>query len=357
VRAATRKVCMGQHGSFDRGDLSPVDRPIGRTVAGACFGRGATKKAASPKDVGNAAGSVVSGAAPLLGVLVRVLVVEFGRGLAVGADGLQALQVLGVEDVVHEAVVPGLLRAHPVVAVGVVLDLVDALVGVEGQDLVEPLLQPHDLLGLDLDVGGLSLGPAHRLVDHDPRVGQAGAPAVLPGREQHRAHRGGEPDADRRHGRVHVLHRVVDPEAAVDDAARRVDVQVDFLLRRLALEVEELGDREVRDLVVDRRPDEDDALLQEAAEDVVGPLAARGLLDDHRDEPTHWLSAHPALVDVAGERRQALAEFDEVVGVGHGDSGIDGEYNGSCSGLLPPFGRANSSFRATAHRPPGKKKT
>jgi hypothetical protein len=51
--------------------------------------------------------------------------------------------------------------------------------------------------------------------------------------------------------------------------------------------VEELGDDQVRDLVVDRRAEKDDALVQEARVDVERALAARGLFDHHRNQRTH----------------------------------------------------------------------
>src|SRR3972149_3463604 len=59
---------------------------------------------------------------------------------------------------------------------------------------------------------------------------------------------------------------------------------MDVLLRILALEVEELGHHEVPDVVVDRRAEEHDALLQEPGVDVERTLAAAGLLDDDGDE-------------------------------------------------------------------------
>jgi hypothetical protein len=39
-------------------------------------------------------------------------------------------------------------------------------------DLVEPGPERQDLARLDLDIGGLALGAARGLVDHDPRIGQ-----------------------------------------------------------------------------------------------------------------------------------------------------------------------------------------
>jgi hypothetical protein len=48
--------------------------------------------------------------------------------------------------------------------------------------------------------------------------------------------------------------------------------------------VQELGDDQVRDLVVDRAAEEDDALVEQPRVDVELALAARRALDDHRDQ-------------------------------------------------------------------------
>ena len=90
--------------------------------------------------------------------------------------------------------------------------------------------------------------------------------------------------ADRLHVGRDVLHRVVDREAGVDDAAGAVDVERDVAVGVGGLEVQELRDDEVRDLVVDRLAEEDDPLVEQPAVDVERALAAPVLLDDHRDE-------------------------------------------------------------------------
>jgi len=54
---------------------------------------------------------------------------------------------------VDEAVVAGLARREPAVAVGVLLDLLDRLAGVVRGPLEQRLLDVQHLLGLDLDVG------------------------------------------------------------------------------------------------------------------------------------------------------------------------------------------------------------
>ena len=54
------------------------------------------------------------------------------------------------------------------------------------------------------------------------------------------------------------------------------------LLGVVGLEEQQLGDDDVRDVVVDRRAEEHDPVHEQPREDVVGPLAAAGALDDVR---------------------------------------------------------------------------
>src|SRR5215210_6769251 len=76
------------------------------------------------------------------------------------------------DDLVNQAVLLGLLRPHEEVAVHVAGDPVDVLAAVERDDLLQPLLQPEDLLRSDLDVRRRALEAAGRLVDHHRRVRQ-----------------------------------------------------------------------------------------------------------------------------------------------------------------------------------------
>ena len=164
--------------------------------------------------------------------------------------------------------------------------------GVLGHDLLEPPLEGDRLTGVDLDVRRLPLEAAPDLVDQDLGVRQRHPLSFRAAGEQERAHRHRDADADRLHVRLDELHRVVDREPVVDRAARRVDVDRDVLVRVLGLEVEELGDDQVRDLVVDGRAEEDDPLVEQARVDVERALAARGLLDHHRDQRAHGSSGH-----------------------------------------------------------------
>ena len=101
-----------------------------------------------------------------------------------------------------------------------VLDLLDALAGVLGQDPVEPVAGLEHFLGMDLHVRRLALKAAQRLVDHDARMRQREALALGAAGQQYRAHAGGLADADGADVRLDELHRVVDRKSGADHAAR-----------------------------------------------------------------------------------------------------------------------------------------
>ena len=139
-------------------------------------------------------------------------------------------------------------------------------------------------LRVDLDVGRLALEAAGDLVDQDLRVRQRHPLALGAAGQQQRAHAHRDADADRLHVGLDVLHRVVDREPRVHRPAGRVDVHRDVLVGVLGLEVDQLGDDEVGDVLGDRGAEEDDPLVEQPRVDVEGALAARGLLDHHRDQ-------------------------------------------------------------------------
>src|SRR5207248_11707059 len=70
------------------------------------------------------------------------------------ARGLwQAGQLARGYDLVDDPVILGFVGAHDEVPVGVLLNLLNRLAGVQGEHLVEEISHAEDLLGLQLDVG------------------------------------------------------------------------------------------------------------------------------------------------------------------------------------------------------------
>ncbi|EKF42791.1 prolipoprotein diacylglyceryltransferase [Nitratireductor indicus C115] len=185
------------------------------------------------------------------------------------------------KDLVDQTEIECFVSGHEVIAVERVLDGFVLLARVLDIDLVQPALQLDDILGMALDVGGLTLEAARRLMNHDARIGRRKAHILMAGAQKQRAHGGRLSDAQGRDRRTDELHRVVNRHARGDDTAGRIDVEGDLLLRVLRLEEEKLRADQRGHAVLYGTGQEDDALLQETRKDVVSPLAPVRLLDDH----------------------------------------------------------------------------
>lgn len=136
-------------------------------------------------------------------------------------------------------------------------------------------------------------------MDHNFGVREGKALALLTGREENRAHGSREADADGRDVRLDVVHRVENGEAGRDVAARGVDIERDVFFRVFRGEEEHLRDNEIRDVAIDRPAEENDALFEKAAIDIIRPLAHRRLFDNHRNQ--HLRFRHAGMVPKAGK--------------------------------------------------------
>ena len=121
-----------------------------------------------------------------------------------------------VAGVRSEAVVHGLGRSEPPVAVRILLDLLHGLAGVLSDELGHLLLDVQHLLGLDLDVRRGAADAAGGLVHHHPGVRGGIALTAGAGREQELAHR-------RRHAHGHGGDIVGHPLHGVEDRHSRGD--------------------------------------------------------------------------------------------------------------------------------------
>lgn len=192
-----------------------------------------------------------------------------------------------LEDVIYQTVLFGFGGCHEVIAFGILGDGVHLLAGVLGEDGVDHVAGALDFFRLDEDVCCLALGAAEGLVDHHTGIGEGITLAGCAACEQQSAHAGGLADDDGADRALDVLHGIVDGHARSDHAARGVDVEVDVGFGVFGFQKQQLGDDEVGDVVLDLSCEEEDALLEEAAVDIVGAFAAGGLLDYHRDKVGH----------------------------------------------------------------------
>ena len=185
---------------------------------------------------------------------------------------------------VDDAVFDGGACAHEIVAFEILFDPLHRLARVLCHNFVQAPLELQHFLGVNADIRRLALKTRAGLVHHDARMRQRKPFTLFAAGEQQRAHARGLADADRRHVTIDELHRVVNRQTGRNRTAGRVDVEMDVLVRILGLEEQQLRNHEVRHVILDRTDDEYDPLLEQPGVDIVRPLAARGLLDDHRDQ-------------------------------------------------------------------------
>ena len=175
---------------------------------------------------------------------------------------------LGRYHLINNSIIHRLLRRHEKVPITIGLNLILGLITVLRNISIQHLPNEQNLLGLDFNIGSLSLRPPERLMDHDTAVGKRASLAGSTGAQQKRSHAGSHAKAYGGDIAGNVLHGVVNGHAGTDTSPGTVDVECDILGGVLVGQVEELGNEDVGNFVVDALSEEDDAVLEEAGDDV-----------------------------------------------------------------------------------------
>ena len=195
--------------------------------------------------------------------------------------GIKKLLILGInEHLIDHAILLSLRGDHPIIAIGISLNAFEGLTGVVGDDSIEFLLKFEDLSSGDLDIRGLTLDATHRLMDHNTRVRESEALALLAGYEEHGSHRSSHTGADGRHVGIDILHSVIYAKAGIYRSAGRVDIEADILIGVDRIEIEELSLNDVSALIGDLSAEEDDAVHHQSREDIHLSHIELALLED-----------------------------------------------------------------------------
>src|SRR5690348_389566 len=123
------------------------------------------------------------------------------------------------DDARHHAVVDRFVGGHPMIAVDILVDPLDRLTGLLGDDPDQALAHAEDLARFDLDVGRHAPRAARRLVEQETGVGQTETPVLCSGEKDMR------PSARDPAGADHVDRDVVPDEPNhVMNRVARLDV-------------------------------------------------------------------------------------------------------------------------------------
>src|SRR5690554_542337 len=145
------------------------------------------------------------------------------------------LSLAFVQNAVDQTVFSCLICRHVIVPIGIPFDLIQRLASVLVENLIDPGTEIENLLGLDLNLTGLTLGTAQGLVDHNPGVGQGKSLALCSGAEQQGTHARSHPHTDCGNISFDVLDGIVDCQSRRDNSAWAVDIQVNVLVGILRL--------------------------------------------------------------------------------------------------------------------------
>mmetsp|Transcript_8699 Transcript_8699/g.25404 ORF Transcript_8699/g.25404 Transcript_8699/m.25404 type:complete len:226 (+) Transcript_8699:290-967(+) len=186
-------------------------------------------------------------------------------------EGRTRLALGRLHNLVDEAVLDGLLGAQVLRAGSIRHDLLRGLAGGRSDELAGHLAVREDLTGLDGNVRRLATRHGARLVQHDGRVRERAALALLALGEQHGSSAEGLAHAHSVDGRADVVDGVRDGKGLGLEAGhaairrhrtRGVDVKSDGPARVLVIEVQQLRDDELRHSRHKGHTDVHDAVVQ-----------------------------------------------------------------------------------------------
>src|ERR1700737_5053270 len=150
------------------------------------------------------------------------------------------------------------------------------------QNVDQPALELEHPLDRSLHIAGSTLSPAGNLVNHDIRVWQSVAFSLSASRQQNGSH--ARRDTHTIGGNIagHELHRIVNRETGGNGATRRINVKINITLRILHLQKQELGNNAVCYEIIDRSSDENDAIFEQSAINVIPSFLVAAPFDDCR---------------------------------------------------------------------------
>ena len=79
---------------------------------------------------------------------------------------------LSLDNLINNAIIQGLMGSHEEIPIRVLRNLLLSLITILRHVLIQAGLDKQNLLRLNLNICRLTLRPAQRLMDHNPRIGQ-----------------------------------------------------------------------------------------------------------------------------------------------------------------------------------------
>ena len=120
-------------------------------------------------------------------------------------------------------------------------------------------------------------------MDHHLSIGQGNALTLGTGGQQECTHTGSHTNADGRHIAFDILHGIIDCHACRDGTTGAVDVHLNVLVGILCLQIQQLRNYQAGSCIIHLFAQEDDAVVEQAGENIIRPLSPVGLLHNIRN--------------------------------------------------------------------------
>ena len=117
-------------------------------------------------------------------------------------------------------------------------------------------------------------------MDHDLCIGQSHSLSLGACAQQESTHGCRHAHGNGGHIALDILHGVINGHARRDAAAGAVDIKLNVLVGILGFQIQKLGNYQTGSGVVDFLRQENDAVVQQAGENVIAALSAAGLLNN-----------------------------------------------------------------------------
>mmetsp|Transcript_20055 Transcript_20055/g.41957 ORF Transcript_20055/g.41957 Transcript_20055/m.41957 type:complete len:273 (-) Transcript_20055:80-898(-) len=191
------------------------------------------------------------------------------------------MRCLGCDNLINDTVFNRLFGGHKEITIAILLDLVLWLIAVFSNVCIEHLTNEKDFLGLNFNISRLALGSSQRLMDHDTAVGQGTTLSLGTRSQQKSSHTGSHTKAHSVDIARNILHSIINCHTSRHGSPRAVNIEGDIFFRILIGKVQELGNKDICNFVIDTLSQEKDSILQKTTDHI--HLTIVGINHRHSD--------------------------------------------------------------------------
>mmetsp|Transcript_4297 Transcript_4297/g.6301 ORF Transcript_4297/g.6301 Transcript_4297/m.6301 type:complete len:218 (-) Transcript_4297:152-805(-) len=181
---------------------------------------------------------------------------------------------LGLDNFVNQSVIHSFVGGHEEISVGILCNFFNGLIAVIGHKLVKTRLGKQDFLGLNFNIGSLSLCASQGLMNHNTCIGKRTAFAGCSGTQQEGTHTGSHTKAYRADIAGDVLHCVVNSHTGRHGSTGRINVKCNVLFGIFIGQIQKLGHQHIGNFIINLLSQQQNTIFQQTGNHIhLGTIA------------------------------------------------------------------------------------